>query len=485
MVENNNALLAAAQAAARVFAHVLVGCAIIAPFAPSRLQAAEVDAIGAPAPIGFADVIERVKPAVVGVRVKVAETSAADDQRRPADPPARKFGAPPPPAEKTPPDSSISLGSGFFVSGDGFVVTNNHVVANGLSVEVTTESGKTYQAKVVGTDPQTDLALLKVSASTEFAFVRFASGLPRVGDWVLAVGNPFGLGGTVTAGIVSARGRDIGAGPYDDYIQIDAPINKGNSGGPAFDIDGNVIGVNTAIYSPSGGSVGIGFDIPAETAKLVVAQLKDSGHVTRGWIGVQIQPVTADIAESLGMKQAQGAIVAEPQAGSPAAKAGVEAGDVITALNGTPVKDSREVARKIGAMAPGSTVKLDILRNGGSKAITVTLGEMPGERQAKAETGVTAPQTGVPHLGLQVAPASEVAGAGDKGVVVTGVEPAGPAAEHGFKTGDVILEVSGKPVAKPTDVRDALVAARQQGKHDVLLRLKSANATRFVALPLG
>jgi serine protease Do len=284
---------------------------------------------------------------------------------------------------------------------------------------------------------------------------------------------------------VSARGRDIGAGPYDDYIQIDAPINKGNSGGPAFDIEGNVIGVNTAIFSPSGGSVGIGFDIPAETARLVVAQLKDNGHVTRGWIGVQIQPVTADIADSLGMKQAQGAIVTEPQADSPAAKAGVEAGDVITALNGTPVKDSREVARKIGALAPGSAVKLDILRNGGTKTITVTLGEMPDDRQAKAETASAAPANGAPHLGLRVAPANEVAGAGDKGVVVTGVEPAGPAAEHGFKTGDVILEVGGKAVAKAADVRDALVAARQQGKHDVLMRVKSANATRFVALPLG
>jgi len=447
-------------------------------------------------PSGFADLVAKVKPAVISVRVKIdrtAETTGmGGDGESPMQPGAplekffRQFGNPDLPNGMQQPRQVITgEGSGFFISPDGYAVTNNHVVDHANSVEIKTDDGATYTAKVIGTDPKTDLALIKVDAKTQFAYVNFSDKAPRVGDWVVAVGNPFGLGGTVTAGIVSARGRDIGAGPYDDYIQIDAPINKGNSGGPAFDIDGNVIGVNTAIYSPSGGSVGIGFDIPAETAKLVVAQLKDSGHVTRGWIGVQIQPVTADIAESLGMKQAQGAIVAEPQAGSPAAKAGVEAGDVITALNGTPVKDSREVARKIGAMAPGSTVKLDILRNGGSKAITVTLGEMPGERQAKAETGVTAPQTGVPHLGLQVAPASEVAGAGDKGVVVTGVEPAGPAAEHGFKTGDVILEVSGKPVAKPTDVRDALVAARQQGKHDVLLRLKSANATRFVALPLG
>jgi serine protease Do len=448
-------------------------------------------------PSGFADLVAKVKPAVISVRVKMdrtAETTGMggddDTPMHSDDAPLQKFfkqfGNPGlPNGMKQPRQTVTGEGSGFFISPDGYAVTNNHVVDHANSVEIKTDDGATYTAKVIGTDPKTDLALIKVDAKTQFAYVKFSDQAPRVGDWVVAVGNPFGLGGTVTAGIVSARGRDIGAGPYDDYIQIDAPINKGNSGGPAFDIEGNVIGVNTAIFSPSGGSVGIGFDIPAETARLVVAQLKDNGHVTRGWIGVQIQPVTADIADSLGMKQAQGAIVTEPQADSPAAKAGVEAGDVITALNGTPVKDSREVARKIGALAPGSAVKLDILRNGGTKTITVTLGEMPDDRQAKAETASAAPANGAPHLGLRVAPANEVAGAGDKGVVVTGVEPAGPAAEHGFKTGDVILEVGGKAVAKAADVRDALVAARQQGKHDVLMRVKSANATRFVALPLG
>ena len=222
----------------------------------------------------------------------------------------KQFGNPGlPGGMKQPRQTVTGEGSGFFISPDGYAVTNNHVVDHANSVEIKTDDGATYTAKVIGTDPKTDLALIKVDAKTEFAYVKFSDQAPRVGDWVVAVGNPFGLGGTVTAGIVSARGRDIGAGPYDDYIQIDAPINKGNSGGPAFDIDGNVIGVNTAIFSPSGGSVGIGFDIPAETARLVVAQLKENGHVTRGWIGVQIQPVTADIAESLGMKQAQGAIV--------------------------------------------------------------------------------------------------------------------------------------------------------------------------------
>ncbi len=225
-------------------------------------------------------------------------------------------------------------GSGFFISADGYAVTNNHVVDHAKTVQVVTDDGKILNAKVIGTDPKTDLALIKVDGN-DFPFVKFADHDPRIGDWVIAVGNPFGLGGTVTAGVVSARGRDIGSGPYDDYIQIDAPVNKGNSGGPSFDVNGNVIGVNTAIFSPSGGSVGIGFDIPADTVKTVVAQLKDTGHVTRGWMGVQIQAVTADIADSLGLKKAEGAIVDEPQSDSPAAKAGIMAGDVITTLDGT------------------------------------------------------------------------------------------------------------------------------------------------------
>ena len=228
----------------------------------------------------------------------------------------------------------MGQGSGFFISADGYAVTNNHVVDKADSVEITTDDGKTYTAKVIGTDPKTDIALIKVDGRTDFPFVKLADKTPRIGDWVLAVGNPFGLGGTVTAGIVSARGRDIGAGPYDDFIQIDAPVNKGNSGGPTFDVDGNVIGVNTAIFSPSGGYVGIAFAIPAETVKSVVAQLQEKGSVTRGWIGVQIQPVTADIADSIGLKKAEGALVADPQADSPAAKAGIQSGDVIVSLNG-------------------------------------------------------------------------------------------------------------------------------------------------------
>ena len=308
---------------------------------------------------------------------------------------------------------------------------------------------------------------------------------PRIGDWVIAVGNPFGLGGTVTAGIVSARGRDIGASAYDDFIQIDAPVNKGNSGGPTFDTEGNVIGVNTAIFSPSGGSVGIAFAIPADTVTSVISQLKEHGSVTRGWIGVQIQPVTQDIADSLGLKKAEGALVAEPQKDSPAAKAGIEAGDVITAVNGQPVKDARDLAKKIGALAPKTTVKLSVLHKGSEKTISLTLGELPNTKEARATSEDSDGSADLGKLGLTLAPAARVAGAGAQGVVVTGVDASGVAADHGFSTGDVILEVAGKSVSTPADVRTVIASARSEGKRSVLVRVKSGDNTRFVALPVG
>ena len=308
---------------------------------------------------------------------------------------------------------------------------------------------------------------------------------PRIGDWVIAVGNPFGLGGTVTAGIVSARGRDIGASAYDDFIQIDAPVNKGNSGGPTFDTEGNVIGVNTAIFSPSGGSVGIAFAIPSDTVKNVISQLKERGSVTRGWIGVQIQPVTQDIADSLGLKKAEGALVAEPQKDSPAVKAGIEAGDVITAVNGQPVKDARDLAKKIGALAPKTTVKISVLHKGSEKTISLTLGELPNAKEARANTEDTDSTADLGKLGLTLAPAARVSGAGAQGVVVTGVDASGVAADRGFSTGDVILEVAGKSVSTPAEVRTVIASARSEGKRSVLLRVKSGDNTRFVALPVG
>jgi serine protease Do len=324
-------------------------------------------------PVGFADIVEKVKPAVMSVRVKVGDT-AENSSMGPQDiPPGleqffRQFGMPNMPNGENGPrgrghGTVMGQGSGFFISPDGFAVTNNHVVEKAESVSITTDDGKIHEAKVIGTDPRTDLALIKVEGGP-FPYVKLSDRSPRIGDWVLAVGNPFGLGGTVTAGIVSARGRDIGASAYDDFIQIDAPVNKGNSGGPTFDTDGNVIGVNTAIFSPSGGSVGIAFAIPSDTVKTVIAQLKDHGSVTRGWIGVQIQPVTAEIADSLGLKKTGGALVAEPQSGSPAAKAGIESGDIITAVDDQEVRDARDLAKKIGVKAPNSLVKLLVLHKG-------------------------------------------------------------------------------------------------------------------------
>jgi serine protease Do len=443
---------------------------------------------------GFADVVAKVKPAVISVRVRLdAEKTASLDEEndghrqpgRPFDRFFRQFGQPDGMPNNTEPRNrrpAAAEGSGFFISADGYAVTNNHVVDHAKTVQVVTDDGKILTAKVIGTDPKTDVALIKVDGN-DFPFVKFADHDPRIGDWVIAVGNPFGLGGTVTAGVISARGRDIGSGPYDDYIQIDAPVNKGNSGGPSFDVNGNVIGVNTAIFSPSGGSVGIGFDIPADTVKTVVAQLKDHGSVTRGWIGVQIQAVTADIADSLGLKKAEGAIVNEPQSDSPAAKAGIMSGDVITTLDGAALKDSRTLARKIGAMAPGTSVKLGVLHNGSEKTVTVTLGTLPDQRQANAGSQEPS-EKGTPRLGLTLAPAGTV-GAGNQGVAVTAVDPNGPAAERGMQSGDIILDVAGKAVSNPSDVSKEIADLHKAGKHTVLMRVKSGNATKFVAIPFG
>ncbi|MGC1695639.1 MAG: Do family serine endopeptidase [Pseudolabrys sp.] len=447
------------------------------------------------APTGFADIVEKVKPAVISVRVKVdggQQTTGLGDNEVP---PGlreffRRFGMPDmpngsPKGQNHGHNIITGQGSGFFISADGYAVTNNHVVEKAESVQVTTDDGKTHTAKVIGTDPRTDLALIKVEGGP-FPYVKLSDRSPRIGDWVLAVGNPFGLGGTVTAGIVSARGRDIGASAYDDFIQIDAPVNKGNSGGPTFDTDGNVIGVNTAIFSPSGGSVGIAFAIPADTVNSVVNQLKEHGSVTRGWIGVQIQPVTQDIADSLGLKKAEGALVAEPQADSPAKKAGIEAGDVITAVDNKQVKDARDLAKRIGALAPKTSVKLTILHNGSEKTVTLTLGELPNNKEARADTVTPDNSTAdLAKLGLTLAPAARVAGAGSQGVVVTGIDSSGVAADHGFSTGDVILEVAGKSVSTPSEVRSVIASARTEGKRTVLLRVKSGDNTRFVALPVG
>jgi serine protease Do len=382
------------------------------------------------------------------------------------------------------PHTGQAQGSGFIVSEDGYVVTNNHVVENATDVTVTMDDGKTVlPATVIGTDKKTDLALLKIKGSGSYPHVKFSSVTPRVGDWVIAVGNPFGLGGTVTAGIVSARGRDIGAGPYDDFLQIDAPVNRGNSGGPTFNAQGDVVGVNTAIFSPSGGSVGIGFAIPSESAQSVIASLKDKGSVARGWIGVQIQPVTTEVADSLGLKAAKGALVADAQANSPAAEAGLKSGDVILGIDGERIDGPRELARKVAALGPGKKADLIYWHNGSEKTVPIKLGSLPDEKATPAKAAVSE-DSSFKGLGLSLAPASSMQGAGGEGVVVADVDPDGAAAQKGVRVGDVIVEAGGKSVSRPADVSAVLAEAKKDGRKAVLLRVKSSEGTRFVAIAL-
>jgi serine protease Do len=335
----------------------------------------------APAIPSLADLVEKVRPAVVSIRVRAAitTTSTSGDGTPLKGSPFEKLFRDPLTGPQ-PKRLVEAQGSGFLVSADGFIVTNNHLVDGGtVQVQAMMADGKVADARVVGRDAVTDIALLKVDAGSGLPFVTLADTKPRVGDWVIAIGNPFGLGSTVTAGIVSAMDRDIGSSPFGNgFIQIDAPVNRGNSGGPTFDMRGQVIGINTAIYSPSGGSVGIAFDIPSATVNSVIAQLKDHGGVERGWLGVEIQPVTRDVADALGLTDVAGALVAGVQATSPAAGAGIVSGNVIVEVNGRPIKDARDLARSIGEVRPGNTVKLTIRRNGKIETVQVRLSLMPG-----------------------------------------------------------------------------------------------------------
>ncbi|MFN3505856.1 MAG: Do family serine endopeptidase [Allorhizobium sp.] len=484
-----------------------------APFAAVPALAAPVE-VNAPQVPSFGDVVEAVLPAVVSVRVQSNVQNTASDESNfsfnfggrnfdelPDDHPLkrffREFGGPGmegprgergPRAERGPGRlRPTAQGSGFFISEDGYIVTNNHVINDGSAFTIVMNDGKEYDAKLVGKDSRTDLALLKVdSPNTKFTYVKFADDEKvRVGDWVVAVGNPFGLGGTVTAGIISARGRNIGSGPYDDYLQIDAAVNRGNSGGPGFNLNGEVVGINTAIFSPSGGNVGIAFAIPASVATDVIAKLKETGTVSRGWLGVQIQPVTQDIADSLGLSEASGALVVAPQAGSPGEEAGIKQGDVVTAVNGDPVRDPRDLARRIAAFAPNTTVDVALWRDGKATEVKVKLGELPADQAASAETennAAPAPEAEqeLSSLGLSVRPAE-----GGKGLAIVDVDPDSDAADKGLKAGETITSVNNQQVSSAADVQKVLERAKQDGRTRALFQVESESGSRFVALPIN
>jgi len=493
------------RALASVAAAALVaggaGLGLTQPSTTALAQALPKTPIEAPEhpPGSFAGVVGKVKPGVVSVKVKLDDTASSDDEdgspgpnMQQVPPQLREFlkrfgqngqpGQPGMPQQKR--GGRGAVGSGFIISADGYVVTNNHVVDHSKTVQVTLDDNRTLDATVIGKDAKTDIALLKIKESGSYPYVQFGKAAPQVGDWVVAIGNPFGLGGTVTAGIVSARGRDIGAGPYDDFLQIDAPINKGNSGGPTFNVTGEVVGVNTAIASPSGGSVGLAFAIPAETVQAVVDQLRTDGKVVRGYLGVQVQPVTKDIADGLGLDKAKGALVDHAETGTPAAKAGLKSGDVIESVNGTPVNDAKELSRKIAGLKPGTEVKLAYLRNGKSDTATVELGALPTDAKGAVTGDTGTAGNGQPRLGLSLAPAGEV-GLGTDGVAVMEVDPEGPAAAKGIEQGDIILDVAGASVSKPSDVAAQVRQAETNGRKAVLMRVKNSKGlTRFVAVSL-
>lgn len=464
-------------------------------------DAAPVKVTTPAAPVDFSGVVKAVKPAVVSVQVKT-QISTPNNTKfgipgfpefrdLPKDHPFNRFfrrfgeqenedGQ----KRKPRPRFGQSQGSGFFISDDGLVVTNHHVIDKGSEFTLVMDDGTELAADLLGSDARSDLALLKVrDADRTFEYVKFADTLPSVGEWVLAVGNPFGLGGTVTAGIVSARGRDINARNYESFIQIDAAVNKGNSGGPTFNLQGEVIGVNTAIFSPSGGNVGIAFAIPAEVAKDVVSDLKNGGKVKRGWLGVHIQNVTEDIAESLGLAEAAGAMVTHTDETAPAYKAGVQIGDVILAVDDVPVKNTRELARAIGRAEPESDVELTIWREDREIKLTVHLGLFPDQVSA-ADNGSDQPvQPAEPadmkEFGLELQESPD-----DEGLAILDVDPDSVAAEKGLAAGDVIQSVAGKKVATIEDMRKHLDDAKSGNRKTILMRVKTKNGVRFVALPL-
>jgi serine protease Do len=459
----------------------------------------------------FAPLVKKVLPAVVNISV----TQKSDAEQMAEEPEMAPFkGFPNSPFEEfmrrffeqqtpngqphlfpqIPGNERVALGSGFIVDPRGYVVTNNHVIGNAGKVEVILQDKSKYRAKVIGRDPKTDLAVLMINAEKPLPYVSFGdSSAAQVGDWVMAVGNPFGLGGSVTTGIISARGRDINEGPYDDFLQIDAPINRGNSGGPTFNLEGQVIGVNTAIFSPNGGSVGIGFAIPSNEAKPIIERLEAHGKISRGWLGVQIQQVTPAIAASLGLKNEHGALVAVVTADSPGARAELKQGDVILAFNGSAVDEMRDLPRLVADAAPDSKATLGVWRNGRTVSLTATLGELPENAKiAAVETGKQdEPAAEAAALGMHFEPltdrlrrelhvAKEV-----RGVVVTRVDNGSAAENGGVSDGDIVVAINQEPVNTPQQAAAKLNEAAHSSKKSALLLLNRHGVTEYVGVNLA
>jgi serine protease Do len=461
------------------------------------------------APSSFAPLARQLLPSVVNISTTQNAQSRAnrpDAPELPQAPPGSPFedffreffnrNRPDLPGQPSPPQRprrAQSLGSGFIIDAGGIVVTNNHVIDGADEINVILQDNTSIRAELLGTDPRTDIAVLRIKTDKPLAAVQFGdSDTAQVGDWVLAIGNPFGLGGTVTAGIVSARGRDIRQGLYDDFIQTDAAINRGNSGGPLFNLEGQVVGINTAIYSPSGGSIGIGFSIPSNLARNITAQLQEAGKVRRGWLGVNIQQVTDEIAESLGLTNGgRGALVARAQEGGPAAAGGVRNGDVILRFNGQEVREMRTLPRIVAETSVGREVPVVVWRDGREQTLTVTVGELPAEAEVAAATpGPASRPTELAGLGLQVAPISPETRERfslkpeQRGVVIVEVAPASPAAERELRAGDVIIEVQQERVTTPQEVQARLELLRRQNRPSALLLIETAQGQRFVPLRL-
>jgi serine protease Do len=475
-------------------AHRFAGAA----FGASFLLLGGAHAMARATPDSFADLANRLLPSVVNIsatEMLKPDPSGAAEGDRPSESLFgdlfKKFDR----KSEAQPQRVAAQGSGFVIDSSGLIVTNDHVIDGAESITVTLNDGTNLPASIVGRDDKTDLALLRVESRTPLPAAHFGdSDRTRIGDWVMAIGNPFGLGSSVTAGVVSARNRDIAEGPYDDFIQTDAPINRGNSGGPLFDMDGNVVGVTSALYSPSGGSVGIGFAIPSNMARIVIAQLRELGCTRRGWIGVRVQPVTHDIAESLGLTATTGALVSEATSGGPAALAGVQGGDVITAFDGKAIADSRALPRLVAESAVGRHASIELFRKGQEKTFQVTVAQL--ETAADLRThhlAAPAPKTAAPFfgLGLALAPldgrlrAKYRLGAELSGVVITSVDPASPAEDRGLRPGDVILEVQNQSVDSPDEVSDRVAQHAKSGRKAVLFLLSRNGQTNYIALPLG